>query len=737
MRTLGPYRTLGLGTNGAGRWAKCSVVWWSRSNLCPLPALPPLPEYILMRTLTTALLFVFSLAPALAQEPLPCGHDEWHRIGAPIARSADFAQHVAQTTEQLETFTRTFQPGDRGGSGPYIIPVVFHIIHNNGAENIGDAQIRDAVRVLNNDFNRLNSDWDNVRPEFLDIVANIGVEFRLATRDPQGNCTNGITRTQSTLTNAGDDEMKELISWPRDRYMQVWVAAYADGAAGYTFRPGTANWIPEEDGIVMQHTYVGTIGTGSTGRSRTLTHEAGHWLNLAHTWGSSNEPGLASNCDMDDEVSDTPNTVGWTSCTLSGSSCGSELDNVENYMEYSYCSKMFTEGQKVRMIAALNSSTAQRNELWQEDNLINTGVNGNAILCAASFITNKREICAGGTIQYTDQSYHNIVSRTWSFPGGEPSTSTDASPYVTYPTSGTYAATLTVSDGTATLSTTQQNTVVVLSDPGAAPPFVEGFESATQPSDIGWTVVNNDGDNGYAITNAAAYSGSKSIRILNSATMTGRLDQLVSPTMDMSGVEEIVLSFRYAYARRNAENDDQLRVFVSSNCGETWSLRSQLFATSDLNTGGVVTGTFVPNSPAQWGFEEITTINSSFQVSDMRVRFDFFSGGGNHLYLDDININGLPVGLEEVAAKGSLDLRVQPNPTSGDAELLLDMAATDRVRIELVDVLGRSLSVMNDGALAAGQHRFEVPLEDRATGVYLVNVVRTNASDVIRVVVQR
>ena len=125
---------------------------------------------------------------------------------------------------------------ERGGDEPYIIPMVFHIIHNNGVENITDAQVYDAVRILTNDYTKQNADWPNVRPEFLDIVADVNIEFRLATLDPEGNCTNGITRTVSTQTYDGDFEMTQLIQWPRDQYMNIWVAASAgSGVAGYTY----------------------------------------------------------------------------------------------------------------------------------------------------------------------------------------------------------------------------------------------------------------------------------------------------------------------------------------------------------------------------------------------------------------------------------------------------------------------------------------------------------------------
>ena len=115
-------------------------------------------------------------------------------------------------------------------------------------------------------------------------------------------------------------------------------------------------------------------------------------MNLRHLWGNSNSPGDAENCEMDDNVTDTPLTSGWTSCNLDGETCGS-LDNVQNYMEYSYCGRMFTEGQRTRMRAAMNSNTAQRNQLWTPENLENTGVNEEPILCEARFNVSRQTIC--------------------------------------------------------------------------------------------------------------------------------------------------------------------------------------------------------------------------------------------------------------------------------------------------------------------------------------------------------
>lgn len=684
------------------------------------PSFGPKPSF--MKLFLPSLLLLAIAVPSLQAQngdvPFSCKANDLHLLDPARAEDPALLAQIATLEAELEVFTQEFALDASRGGGSYTIPVVFHIIHENGPENISDEQVFDAMRVLNDDFNKLNSDWQNVRPEFLGIVSDVGVNFALAQKDPQGNCTKGITRTVSALTNVGDQDMKDLIQWPRNKYMNVWVCAYADGAAGYTYRPGAADFFPTGDGIVLLHNYTGAIGTSSPGRSRTLTHETGHWLNLKHTWGDSNEPIVTSNCSDDDSVSDTPNTVGWTSCVLSGISCGS-LDNVENYMDYSYCSKMFTEGQKTRMIAALNSGTAQRSSLWTTNNLNATGVGSPAILCAAEFTSSIQEICAGSTVTFSDVSYNSVSSRTWSFPGGTPNTSTDPNPSVTYTTAGNYAVTLDVTDGTTNLSVTTNDLITVLANPGAAVPFNEGFESISSLNGSSWTVYDPDNNNTFQLTNAAAFSGSNSVRLLNTASMTTQLDEFYSEPFDMSNATEIVVTFRYAYAQRNTTNDDRLRLYVSNNCGDTWSMRKQLRGSSDLNTaGGTVSSSFVPSGD-QWGYAEVTNISSSYHTSDFRIKFESESYGGNNIYVDDINLNGMPVGLEELSANSG-SLMIIPNPAQDNAQLLIEMPSSDQVVIDLIDVTGRKLIELYNGNLAGGPQRIDLPISTLRSGVYMV-----------------
>ncbi|MFM9052540.1 MAG: M43 family zinc metalloprotease, partial [Bacteroidota bacterium] len=405
------------------------------------------------RSFPVLLLFLISLSSARAQQHR-CYTDEIYKQAVVADPS------IAKIRQQLEEFTAGFvreleDHPDRsfrrnsGGQATYIIPVVFHIVHNYGPENISDAQVLDCIRLLNEDFRKLNADTTLFVPSFISVAADCELEFRLATIDPNGNCTNGIDRIHSNLTYLANDNAK-LNPWPYDKYLNIWSVNSLEftGAAAYAYYPGTAP--PGADGILSRHDYVGSIGSSTGTHRHTMTHEVGHCLNLAHVWGDTNSPGVACG---DDNVTDTPETEGWSSCNLSASICNPPLiENVQNMMEYSYCSCMFTFGQRNRMFAALNSFAGGRNQLVSPGNLVATGTQTTLIpSCApiADFYSQKQSVCAGRQVFFSDQTWNGSPTNwNWSFPGGTPTASVDSNPVVVYNTPGIYDVTLSVSNST-------------------------------------------------------------------------------------------------------------------------------------------------------------------------------------------------------------------------------------------------------------------------------------------------
>lgn len=236
-----------------------------------------------------------------------CGHNE--------ALEEVFLLHPelrdAYEAHELLQNSANYEKGEKIGT--YTIPVVFHILHEYGTENISDAQVYDAMRVINEEFNAGDPDSVEIVPQFASLIGNGRIDFKLAAKDPLGNCTNGIEHIYSHETNFGDSYSK-LHQWNRAKYLNIWVCRVvgAPGAAAYAIKPtGTDGPAYYLDGIVSNPTYVGSIGTGSPFVESTLTHEIGHYLSLSHTWGNTNDPGVGCG---DDGMNDTPQTKGHTSC---------------------------------------------------------------------------------------------------------------------------------------------------------------------------------------------------------------------------------------------------------------------------------------------------------------------------------------------------------------------------------------------------------------------------------------
>jgi PKD repeat protein len=623
--------------------------------------------------------------------------------------------------EKLEQETMEFAQR-KSSAATYTIPVVFHILHLYGTENISDAQIFDAMEVINRDFNKQNADTANTIAAFAGIAANVGIEFKLAKLDPQGNCTNGIDRIYSAYTNVGDEDAK-LNQWPRNKYLNIWVVKdISSGAAGYSQYP--SNFGAASDGIMILHTYVGSIGTGSPSRSRALTHEIGHWLNLAHPWGNSNTPGVASNCNIDDGVTDTPNTIGWTSCNLNGTSCGS-LDNVQNFMEYSYCSTMFTNGQKTRMVAALNSSTASRNNLSTAANLTATGVNSNTV-CApdADFYTLTPAVCVNSSVNFVDNSSLGAAtSWNWTFPGGSPATSTDQSPVVTYATPGTYSVSLTVSNANGSNSVTKNSYVTVESNTAdiTTPTFFEGFENLTLGAANGWSTTNLGGGSAWATTTSAAYTGAKSVRLNNISNTPGFIDELITPSIDLTQFTSPRLYYKVAYANLTATDNitNSFQILSSVDCGKTWGVR-RTYTETALETVTPQNSTFTPTNQSQWREDNINL--SSFAIySNIIFKFKFVAGEGNNLYLDDINLNNT-TSLTEMESLEN-NFRVYPNPSDQDAVVYFSTESNATIAVKVFDLLGKEVYNNNMGTLAAGNHNLILNKETiSGSGLYFVRL---------------
>ena len=259
----------------------------------------------------------------------------------------------------------------------YVIPVVFHIFGEtfNGAK-LNDEIIKDALRKTNDDFQGITANSGDDNPDFNKLQANMNITFKLAEKGPDGEATTGILyhRLESGFGNYYAPRMA-LYAWDNHKYMNVYVMndLYGDGVtnnSGVSWYPDVEMMEENLARVVYNGAYIGT-NTDENFR-RVLTHEFGHFLNLAHTfddnggrWPDGCKANKAGQPNPGDWVDDTPKA----DVALMGAAdrnCENELTNWTNYMNYSYVrTSMFTKGQVDRMLDALDHPA--RVELWQKE----------------------------------------------------------------------------------------------------------------------------------------------------------------------------------------------------------------------------------------------------------------------------------------------------------------------------------------------------------------------------------
>jgi hypothetical protein len=261
----------------------------------------------------------------------------------------------------------------------YRIPVVVHVVHSTAAGTIGGTnnvnisteQINSQIQVLNEDYRRKQgTNGYNTSP----VGADARIEFYLATMDPNGQPSTGITRTYyaakgsfDPYSDANRQELARVAYWPSDRYLNIWVTKL-DAVLGFTEFPAAADTLQGlfalgseyVDGSIVDYRYfgkqTGTVQSSTYNLGRTTTHEIGHWLGLFH-------PNGDASCG-NDYVADTPltETLNQSSqCRELYSTCvgGVRTRNLtEDYMDYSpdACMNLFTQGQVARMRAVLQLS---------------------------------------------------------------------------------------------------------------------------------------------------------------------------------------------------------------------------------------------------------------------------------------------------------------------------------------------------------------------------------------------
>lgn len=285
----------------------------------------------------------------------------------------EMARIAEQDKREYLNWLNNGGPAQRKTAAVITIPVVVHVIYSSNPNLVSTNQINSQIDVLNEDYSRTNADTNNTPSQFQGIAVDTEIQFCLATVDPNGAPTDGVTRTQSSLASHNINQggqVKALIQWDPTQYLNMYVVENINNGniLGYATLPWNLASQPQNDGVVMGRAFFGRNSTGAPyNQGRTTTHEVGHWLGLDHTFGDGNGcAGTSANTcsSQGDLVCDTPPTAqpNYGCPSASQNTCTetpTDLNDMhQNYMDYvdDACMNLFTQGQADRMNFYLNGA---------------------------------------------------------------------------------------------------------------------------------------------------------------------------------------------------------------------------------------------------------------------------------------------------------------------------------------------------------------------------------------------
>ncbi len=753
----------------------------------------------------------------------PCATDEMHKrllfAHPELAQlEAEYEKQINDGLKKIDFRTAkktTFTDETDNANFWYDIPIVVHVIHDYGNDKslyLTDDDIFNDLLNWNIVYAKENYDTNSVVAPFVPYIGNPHIRLHLASRDPNGNPTKGITRHRSYLNYYGGDQSK-FDGWPPTSYVNIWtveVITTGNGeAAAYAYFPSSVTYVPFYDGVISDASYLANEYTGALSVSKTINHEMGHVFSLYHPWGGTNNPGVACG---DDEVDDTPPTMGHVEpgCrpdlpssnpnSLYDSACATnyfklysndagldslvnypDTTNTQNIMDYTYCSRMFTKGQVYRMHQALNSDVAGRNNLWSVSNLYITGVLNDTV---AKTFTPRLDLkpipefevtpyslslqyhndpeyftFPGTSVTFRNETWNDTLSNLdWTFSNGalhsdfNSSTNDSALTYFNnnFSTPGWVDVKMHATGNGASGDTTVEwpRAVFVADAAGLnANSYFQDFNGADTAKWPSFNYYNNEfkwqwANVGYLDNSCIMYTGYDNRynpltgAYPNTGSPYGDFDDFFSIPFDLSSYTGYCsLNYFYSGASRSSnafDLNDTLEIDYSVRESQGWNTLAVLTKRGVDNMGPVGTA-FYPTSASDWAQMSINlpaAAKTNYTVFRWRYKPGVAAGydgtvgtgiysSGNNFFMDRVFFSPFPAGVANVKLD-NMDVAIAPNPTNGDAYVIIKDAEYAVANIVVCDITGKEVFRTSE-QLTSNEARILIPHDVISVpGMYVV-----------------
>lgn len=353
------------------------------------------------------------------------------------------------------------------------------------------------------------------------------------------------------------------------------------------------------------------------------------------------------------------------------------------------------------------------------------------LLPVPEFTSSEHAFCTDDTpvVRFYDNSEYCPVSWQWTF---EPSdvtflqgtSATSPDPVVQFNGTSSYSVTLTTTNVNGSASITREDYVYI---GGITLPFTETWESGNMQLQ-GWEINNPDNlvtwdiypiDNGSTINNAAR------LNFFNYSVAPGRRDQLISPAINLSAYSTAYLGFEHAYIRRYASISDSLIIFISTDCGTSWT-RVRAFAEDGsgiFETMPVSDVETIPMLPEDWcnsaGGPSCNLVDISAWAgnANVKIMFESYHKRGNNLFIDNIYISPT-IDVDDVALNKSEGISIYPNP--GNSFFRINSAK--ELKTPVVQIISTSGKVVYTSQLTTG-NEWKLNNGTLPAGLYILRVV--------------